>query len=103
MNYNHDKIPLGLSFDDVLLLPQSSSIERRATVSTRSQLVRDIYLETPIISSNMDTVTMSDMNIAMSKAGAIGIIHRFLSIDEAVKEAKRVKQQKLCKLFFFSI
>ena len=94
MSHNHDKIPLGLSFDDVLLLPQSSSIESRAAVSTRSQLVRDIYLETPIISSNMDTVTMSDMNIAMSKAGAIGIIHRFLSIDEAVKEAKRVKRYR---------
>src|ERR1039458_3049850 len=88
------QIPLGLAFDDVLLLPQGSAIESRRKVSTRSLLVREMYLEAPIIASNMDTVTMSDMAIVMAKLGGFGIIHRFLTIEAAINETKRVKRYR---------
>ena len=91
---DHVEIPMGYAFDDVLLVPQGSAVESRTQVSTRSQLARKIYLEAPIISSNMDTVTMSNMAIAMAKIGGFGIIHRFLTIDEAVAECRRVKRYR---------
>lgn len=81
---------LGLTYDDVLLLPDASDV-LPAAVSTRTQLTRSIWLDIPLISSAMDTVTESAMAIAMAKAGGIGIIHRNLAIDDQVKHVKLVK------------
>jgi len=92
--YDVPHIPLGLAFDDVLLIPQYSEITSRSQVSTRSLLAGDIYLNIPIISSNMDTVTMADMAIAMAKLGGIGFIHRFLSIEDEVREISKVKRYR---------
>ena len=81
---------LGLTYDDVLLLPDASDVVP-SEVDTRTQLTRSIYLDIPLISSAMDTVTESAMAIAMAKSGGIGIIHRNLAIDEQVTHVKLVK------------
>ena len=81
---------LGLTYDDVLLLPDASEVVP-SEVDTRTQLTRGINLEIPLISSAMDTATESAMAIAMAKAGGIGIIHRNLAVDEQVTHVKLVK------------
>lgn len=86
--------PLALSYDDVLIEPQYSPITSRRHVSTRTRLARDIHLEIPIISSNMDTVTTATMAVAMAQLGGIGFIHRFLTINDEVAMLKRVKRNR---------
>ena len=80
---------LGLTYDDVLLLPDASEVVP-SEVITRTRLTRNIEIDIPIASSAMDTVTESKMAIAMAAAGGIGIIHRNLSIEDQVKEVKNV-------------
>jgi IMP dehydrogenase/GMP reductase len=79
-----------LSYDDISIRPKRSSVESRSDVSLESTLVRDITISNPIISAPMDTVTESDMAQAMYDAGAVGIIHRYLSVEEQVNEIKEV-------------
>ena len=81
---------LGLTYDDVLLLPDASDVVP-SEVDTSTWLTRNISLAIPVISSAMDTVTESQMAIAMAKAGGIGIIHRNLSIEDQVTHVKLVK------------
>ena len=81
-----------LTFDDVLLQPQKSSIKSRKDVSLKTNLTKNITLNAPIISSNMDTVTESIMAIKLARKGGIGIIHRFMTIQEQVNEVFRVKR-----------
>ena len=83
-------IPLQLTYDDVLLEPRRSKVRHRADVNTASHLTKNIKLSLPFISANMDTVTESNMSIAMAKTGGIGIIHRFMSVDNQVKEINKV-------------
>jgi IMP dehydrogenase len=86
-----DKVAmLGLTYDDVLLLPDASDVVP-SEVDTKTRLTQKISLEIPLVSSAMDTVTESEMAIAMAKAGGIGIIHRNLPIEEQVKNVKAVK------------
>lgn len=82
----------GLTFDDVLLQPKFSGINSRKDVSTKSKLTKNITLNVPIISANMDTVTESAMAITMAEIGGIGIIHRFLTIEQQVHQVKKVKR-----------
>ena len=87
----NDKIAmLGLTYDDVLLLPDASGVVP-SEVDTTTQLTRTISIAVPLISSAMDTVTESAMAIAMAKAGGIGIIHRNLPISDQVTHVKLVK------------
>jgi IMP dehydrogenase len=81
-----------LTFDDVLLVPRYSAIHSRNAVTTVAQLTPEIQLTVPILSSNMDTVTESAMAIEMARAGGLGIIHRFLTIERQVQEVHRVKR-----------
>ncbi len=81
-----------LTFDDVLLVPKRSSVTSRKDVDTHTRLSRNIELNIPLVSANMDTVTESSMAITMARAGGIGIIHRFMSIEEQVKEVQHVKR-----------
>lgn len=86
---------LGLTFDDVLLVPQKTSLRSRKEVNLTTSLTKSIQLTVPIISANMDTVTESEMAIAMARLGGIGIIHRFLTIEDEVAQVKKVKAENL--------
>lgn len=81
---------LGLTYDDVLLLPDASDVVP-SEVETKTRLTRGIELAIPLVSSAMDTVTESAMAIAMAKAGGIGILHRNLSVEDQVKNVKLAK------------
>ena len=85
-----EAIKEALTFDDVLLLPQFSKVLPSETNISVS-LSKNIRLNTPFLSSAMDTVTESQMAIAMAKSGGIGIIHRNLDIKRQCKEVKKVK------------
>ncbi|MBA3834547.1 MAG: IMP dehydrogenase, partial [Sphingomonas sp.] len=84
-------IPLGLTFDDVLLQPLESSVLPSQAV-TRTSLTREIPLNIPILSSAMDTVTEADMAIALAQLGGIGVLHRNLSIEEQSAAVRAVKR-----------
>ncbi len=85
---------LGLTYDDVLLVPRRSVVFSRSEIDTSTLLTKSISLKIPVVSANMDTVTESDMAIAMAELGGIGIIHRFFPVDEQVREVRRVKRFK---------
>src|ERR687889_2886757 len=87
----HDEIPLGLTFDDVLLQPLESSVLPSAA-DTRTFLTREIPLNIPILSSAMDTVTDADMAIAMAHLGGIGVLHRNMEVDAQVAAVRAVKR-----------
>ncbi len=82
----------GLTFDDVLLIPKYSDITTRSQANLSTRLSRNITLNIPLVSANMDTVTESSMAVAMSQHGGIGIIHRFLTVKEQVSEVLKVKR-----------
>ena len=84
----------GLTFDDVLLIPKRSHIISRTQTNLRTKLSRNITLNIPFVSANMDTVTESCMAIALAREGGIGIIHRFMSIQDQVDEVLRVKRSE---------
>lgn len=85
-------IPLALTYDDVLIVPKRSSLNSRSEASTKTRLTKKVSLNIPIVSANMDTVSESEMAIAMARLGGISIIHRFMTIEENVEEIKRVKR-----------
>ena len=91
---NEKVVLLGLTYDDVLLLPDESDVVP-SEVNTRTRLTRNIEIDVPVISSAMDTVTEARMAIAMAKAGGIGIIHRNLSIEDQVKHVIEAKKSGL--------
>ncbi|MEK6908104.1 MAG: IMP dehydrogenase [Thermoproteota archaeon] len=82
----------GLTFDDVLLVPKYSDITSRSQTNLSTKLSRNISINIPFVSANMDTVTESSMAVAMARAGGIGIIHRFLTIKEQANEVLKVKR-----------
>ena len=84
----------GLTFDDVLLVPKRSPIISRTQTDLKTKLSRNITLNMPIISANMDTVTESSMAIAIAREGGVGIIHRFLTIEDQVDEILKVKRSE---------
>jgi len=84
---------LGLTFDDVLLLPAASDVVP-AAADTASQLTRKIRLKVPLVSSAMDTVTESRMAIAMARAGGMGVLHRNLPIAEQAGQVETVKRSE---------
>jgi len=84
---------VGLTYDDVLLLPGESNIVPSG-VNTRTQLTKRISINVPLLSSAMDTVTESRMAIAMARQGGIGVLHRNLSIERQASEVDRVKRSE---------
>ena len=82
----------GLTFDDVLLVPKFSDITSRSQTDLSTRLSRNIKLNIPLISANMDTVTESTMAVTMARQGGIGIIHRFLTIQEQANQVLKVKR-----------
>jgi IMP dehydrogenase len=85
------EIPLGLTFDDVLLRPAESSV-LPSQADTRTRLTREISLNIPVVSSAMDTVTEADMAIVMAQLGGIGVLHRNLTVEEQAAAVRAVKR-----------
>lgn len=87
----HLDIPLGLTFDDVLLQPGESDIVP-SQANTATKITRDITLNIPILSSAMDTVTEADMAIVMAQLGGLGVLHRNLTVEEQAAAVRQVKR-----------
>ena len=83
----------GLTFDDVLIIPSKSEVRSRRDPKLTSQLTKTKSIETPILSANMDTITEYDMAFAMHQMGAIGILHRFVTIQEQAQFVAQLKTQ----------
>jgi len=83
----------GLTFDDVLLVPARSEV-LPANVNLETQLTKTIKLNAPLMSAGMDTVTESQMAIAMARQGGVGVIHKNLSIEEQATEVDKVKRSE---------
>ena len=84
----------GLTFDDVLLVPKRSPIVSRSQTDLRTKLSTNIKINIPIISANMDSVTESNMASTLAREGGIGIIHRFMTIQDQVREVLKVKRSE---------
>lgn len=89
-----DNFPLGLTFDDVLLLPGYSDFTR-SDINLSTRLTKRIKLSLPLVSSPMDTVTESRLAIELGRLGGLGIIHRNLSIEDQASEVKKVKKDRV--------
>src|SRR5688500_14448773 len=90
----HDRIAYqGITFDDVLLEPGYSDIVPK-DVDVRTQLTRNVRINIPIVSSPMDTVTESELAVALAQEGGIGIIHKNLSVAQQTREVDRVKRSE---------
>jgi IMP dehydrogenase len=87
------RIDAALTFDDVLLVPRHSLVHPK-DVSTSSRFTRGITLQVPLVSAAMDTVTESEMAIAMARAGGIGVLHKNMAIDRQAAEVDRVKRSE---------
>ncbi|MDG6952665.1 MAG: IMP dehydrogenase [Nitrososphaerota archaeon] len=85
---------VGLTFDDVLLVPKFSDVKSRRDADTSTRFSRRIPLSVPVVSANMDTVTESSMAIALARLGGIGVVHRFLTVEEQVSEVLKVKRSE---------
>ena len=91
MKVAHMDIPLGLTFDDVLLRPAESDV-LPSSANTATRLTRDIALNIPVLSAAMDTVTEADMAIVMAQLGGIGVLHRNLDIEQQCAAVRAVKR-----------
>ena len=80
----------GLSYGDVLLIPHRSPVDSRSDVDLSTSFTPSIDLETPLVSAAMDTVTEADLAIALSQAGGLGVLHRFLTPDEQAAQVETV-------------
>ena len=87
-------IPLALTYDDVLIRPRRTTMLSRSEANTKTRLTKKITLNVPIVTANMDTVTESEMAIAVARLGGIGVIHRFMTVAENAEEIRRVKRAK---------
>ena len=85
----------GYSFDDVLIIPKYNKIYSRRDVNLKTRVTRNYFIDIPILAANMDTVCDSKMAIALGKLGGLGVVHRFLTIEEQVEEVKKVKKNNL--------
>lgn len=90
-SFVNSPIAEGLTFDDVLLIPARSEVLPR-DVDVSTYFTRDIKLHTPIVSAAMDTVTESDLAIAMARSGGIGVIHKNMTIEQQVAQVRKVKR-----------
>src|SRR5215468_4011989 len=87
------ELPLGLTFDDVLLLPAESDLVP-SQVTTITRVSRNVTLQIPLVSSAMDTVTEARMAIAMARQGGLGVLHRNLPAEEQAQQADLVKRSE---------
>ncbi len=85
----------GLTFDDVLIVPSRSDIRSRRDPSLKTRLTRNMEIDIPIISANMDTITEGEMALAMHNLGGVGILHRFVSIESQTEMVRALKMKGL--------
>lgn len=85
----------GYSYNDVLIIPKYNKVLSRKDVNLETYVTKNHKIKIPILAANMDTVCESEMAIALGKLGGLGIIHRFMTIENQAKEVKRVKEQNL--------
>ncbi|MFT5444377.1 MAG: IMP dehydrogenase, partial [Myxococcota bacterium] len=90
---DESRIREGLTFDDVLLVPGESNVLPNE-VDLRTELTREISLNTPLVSAAMDTVTEHETAIAMAQNGGIGIIHKNMPVDAQAAEVDKVKRSE---------
>ncbi len=88
-----DNVKIGLTFDDVLLLPDKSDI-LPGDVDVSTQLTKNIRINVPIVSAAMDTVTEAKLAVAIAREGGMGIIHRAMSVAAQVVEVDKVKKSE---------
>ncbi|MBX6723887.1 MAG: IMP dehydrogenase, partial [Dactylosporangium sp.] len=86
-------MPVGLSFDDVLLVPWASSVVPR-DVDVRTRITRELSINIPLVSAAMDTVTTSRLAIALAREGGIGIIHKNMTVERQAAEVDKVKRSE---------
>ncbi len=87
-----NQIRLGLTFNDVLLVPKRTPLNSRSEADTKTRFTRNIHLNIPLVSANMATVTEHKMAIALAREGGLGVIHQFDTIEQQVEEIKKVKK-----------
>ena len=96
LRFKSNEIPerdRGLTFDDVLIVPSKSEVKSRRDPDLAARLTKKSKLQIPLISANMDTITESEMAIAMGELGGLGILHRFMSVSEQAKQARLVAER----------
>jgi IMP dehydrogenase len=82
---------IGLTFDDVLLVPRYSEISSRKHPILKTQITKNFTIDLPVITANMDTITEAEMACAMASLGGIGSLHRFMSEEEQVLQVEKIK------------
>lgn len=85
----------GVSYDDVLVVPKYNRVFSRRDVSFKTKVTRNFEIDIPIVAANMDTVCESEMAIALGKLGGLGVIHRFLTVEQEAEEVRKVKAEGL--------
>ena len=85
-----NNIRTGLSYGDVLLVPQRSPVDSRSDVDLSTELTPGFTLSNPLVSAAMDTVTEAELAIALGEAGGVGTIHRFLTVEQQAAEVSKV-------------
>ena len=93
MKKQHKQIPEGLTYDDVLIVPDYSEI-LPSSVDTTTYFTKNIKLNIPIVSAAMDTVTEAAMAIAIAQEGGIGVLHKNMSIENQAQEVRKVKRSE---------
>lgn len=83
---------IGLTFDDVLLVPRYSEISSRKHPSLKTKITKNFEIDIPVITANMDTITEAEMACKMAMLGGIGSLHRFMTEDEQVGQVKKIKE-----------
>jgi IMP dehydrogenase len=85
----------GYSFDDVLVIPKYNKVESRKDVNFKTKITRNYSIDIPLIASNMDTICESEMAISLGNLGGLGVLHRFMTIQQQAEEVRKVKSHGL--------
>jgi IMP dehydrogenase len=85
----------GFSFDDVLIVPKYNKILSRKNVDLKTKVTKNYEINIPLVAANMDTICEKEMAIALGKLGGLGVIHRFMSIEEQARQIAEVKKHGL--------
>lgn len=82
----------GLTFDDVLMVPRHSTVNSRRIPVLKTKVTKNFEIDVPIVTANMDTITEVEMATTMAKLGGLGILHRFMDVEEQVKQVKEIRK-----------